>query len=105
MNIEQLDDSDIIMEKRQNIYLIFKEGINNSIKYSGCRNISLSVETDNRNYEITLRDDGSGFDEKNKYPGNGLNNMKKRAQESGMRLELESSVGHGTVICLKGKLK
>jgi|CZKP01.1.fsa_nt_gi ligand-binding sensor domain-containing protein len=105
MNIEQLNEPGIIMEKRQNIYLIFKEGINNSIKYSGCRNIILSVETDNRNYEIKLSDDGSGFDTKNKYPGNGLNNMKKRAQESGMRLELESSEGHGTVICLKGKLK
>jgi ligand-binding sensor domain-containing protein len=105
MNIEQLDESDINMEKRQNIYLIFKEGINNSIKYSGCRNIILSVESDNRNYEITLKDDGSGFDTNNKYPGNGLNNMKKRSRESGMRLELESSEGHGTVICLKGKLK
>lgn len=105
MNIEQLDDSDIIMEKRQNIYLIFKEGINNSIKYSGCRNIILSVETDNRNFEIILSDDGSGFDLKNHIRGNGLNNMNKRAQESGMHLELESSVGHGTVIRLKGKLK
>jgi len=105
MNIEQLDESGIIMEERQNIYLIFKEGINNSIKYSACRNIILSVETNNKNYEISLSDDGSGFNAKNNYPGNGLNNMKKRAQDSGMRLELESSVGHGTVICLKGKLK
>jgi hypothetical protein len=104
MNIEQLDDADIIMEKRQNIYLIFKEGINNSIKYSRCRNIFLSVVSDNRNFEITLSDDGSGFDTNNKYPGNGLNNMKKRALESGMQFELESYCGHGTVICLKGKL-
>jgi len=105
INIEQLDESGIIMEKRQNIYLIFKEGINNSIKYSGCRNITLSVESDNRKFIITLRDDGSGFDMKNKTSGNGLNNMKKRAQESGMQLELESSEVYGTVICLKGKLK
>jgi signal transduction histidine kinase len=105
MNIEQLDESGIIMEKRQNIYLIFKEGINNSIKYSGCRNITLSVESDNRNFIITLKDDGSGFDMKNKNPGNGLNNMKKRAQESDMQLKLESSEGQGTLICLKGKLK
>jgi ligand-binding sensor domain-containing protein len=105
VNIEQLDESGIIMEKRQNIYLIFKEGINNSIKYSGCCNIILSVESDNRNYEISLSDDGSGFDTKNKYLGIGLNNMKKRAQESGMQLELESFIGYGTRICLKGKIK
>ena len=105
MNIEQLDESNIIMEKRQNIYLIFKEGINNSIKYSRCRNIILSVETNNRYFEITLRDDGCGFDIKNKYSGNGLNNMKKRSNESLMQLEIESSERHGTIICLKGKLK
>jgi ligand-binding sensor domain-containing protein/two-component sensor histidine kinase len=105
MNIEQLDDYNIIMEKRQNIYLIFKEGINNSIKYSGCRNIILSVESENKNFDILLSDDGSGFDMYNIIRGNGLNNMNKRANESGMQLELESSVGHGTVIRLKGKLK
>jgi ligand-binding sensor domain-containing protein len=104
LNIEQLDDSGIIMEKRQNIYLIFKEGINNSIKYSSCRNIFLTVESDKRNYEIDLRDDGSGFNTNTSYTGNGLNNMKKRALQSGMHLEIESSEGHGTTISLKGKL-
>jgi ligand-binding sensor domain-containing protein len=103
-NIEELDESGIAMEKRQNIYLIFKEGINNSIKYSTCRNIILSVAADNKNYEITLKDDGSGFNTKIKYPGNGLNNMKKRAKESGMQFELESSEGRGTAIYLRGKL-
>jgi signal transduction histidine kinase len=51
-----------------------------------------------------IRDDGIGFDKSLRYNGNGLKNMKKRAEEIKARLEIESVVGQGTSIELNMKI-
>jgi len=87
------------LEKRQNIYLIFKEAINNSIKYSNAKNILLNLETADYTYKIILKDDGCGFDT-NSGKGNGLINMKRRARNIGAELSIQSNPGRGTRIAL-----
>ncbi|RPI71676.1 MAG: hypothetical protein EHM47_09705, partial [Ignavibacteriales bacterium] len=42
-NIHQLENIKLPMEYRQNLYLIFKEGLNNCIKHSNCKNIFLNI--------------------------------------------------------------
>ncbi|WP_298237916.1 tetratricopeptide repeat-containing sensor histidine kinase [uncultured Algibacter sp.] len=86
--------------KGMNIYRIVQEAINNSIKYSEAELISVEI-SNNNNLEIDINDDGKGFDENKTQYGNGLNNMKKRAQEIGADLNLKSKVGIGTSIKLK----
>jgi signal transduction histidine kinase len=101
---ESLSSFKISMDNRQNIYLIFKEAINNCIKYSHARDIKFKIEVDNNLYQISLIDDGCGFD-KNKIRsgGNGFINMKKRADSLAADYIVESVPGKGTIITLKGK--
>ncbi len=60
---------------------ITQEFIQNSIKHSQCKNISILFSASSSFAKLELQDDGKGFEiDKNKSNGIGLNNMKKRAE-------------------------
>jgi signal transduction histidine kinase len=95
------------MEKRKNLYLIFKEAINNAFKYSGCSAIKVVIINSNKQIKMSVKDNGVGFDVKGEIAGdklslsgNGLRNMKSRAEEMNGKLLLESIPGEGTEIKL-----
>jgi signal transduction histidine kinase len=87
------------MSKRKNIYLIYKEAINNAAKYSGAKNVNVALSKEGRQYEMEISDDGKGFDLSSSTMGNGLRNMKRRAEEMNGILKINSS-NTGTVITL-----
>lgn len=87
-------------ETRRNIYLLFKEAINNAVKYSEATIIEFRVALLNNKLNITITDNGKGFD-KTVIKGNGLINMKKRSQQMDATLSLESAKGQGTTLSLK----
>ena len=96
------------MDKRKNFYLIFKEAINNAFKYAGCSELIAEITTNNRQLILTLKDNGVGFDMKREMvenkltlSGNGLRNMRMRAEEMNGELHLSSSPGKGTEIQLR----
>ncbi len=95
------------MEKRKNLYLIFKEIVNNTLKYSSADLLQIDITLSNHHLTFSAKDNGVGF-----YPvhmeehaaksltGNGLNNMKRRAAEMNGNLEIQSQPGAGTAIFL-----
>ncbi|PSK91594.1 tetratricopeptide repeat-containing sensor histidine kinase [Taibaiella chishuiensis] len=88
------------MDMRKNIYLIYKEAVNNAVKYSQCRQIAISFKIDQDSLCMTIEDDGTGFDPKAKQAGNGLVNMQRRADEINARLNILSHPDTGTSIVL-----
>jgi len=103
-NIDKTNDIKLPMDYKQNLLLIFKEGINNSIKHSKCSKIILEANIRGDVIEMILSDDGSGFDEKNMIYGNGLRNMESRAKKISGRMKWRSSQLTGTVITFVGKI-
>ena len=93
-------DLKLPMEMRKNIFLIFKEAINNAAKYSGCKNIFVNMQMQTRMFILSIADDGEGFDITNAANGNGLTNMRKRAQELEGEISLISELNKGTIIKL-----
>lgn len=85
------------MEQRRDLYLIFKEALNNAVKYSGCRYIHTAVSLKGKELTMTIRDDGTGFDTARLSNGNGLLNMQKRAESHGGTFRL-TSTSEGTEI-------
>lgn len=87
------EDLKLTMEQRKNIFLIFKETVYNTVKYSGGKNLYINLKKSNRNILLQIKDDGTGFDVNNytSKNGNGLKNMRHRAQEVGAKFEIESS--------------
>jgi len=89
------------MEVRKNLYLIFKEAANNMVKYSEANRAMISIKEEKGNLTMLIRDNGKGFDLNQLTEGNGLKNMRKRAEEIGAKLLIESFPGSGTLIQLK----
>jgi len=92
------------MECRQNLYLIFKEAIHNSLKHSNCSEITLDADVNGKKLNMVLRDNGEGFDKDEKGTGNGMNNMINRAILIGGKLFIDTKVGNGTVIQFQGSI-
>jgi len=86
------------LELKNNLYLVFKEAVNNLAKYSGATRANIELTISNRSLKMVVQDNGLGFDPAALRCGNGLNNMQRRAQESGAQLTVESSPGGGTSV-------
>jgi signal transduction histidine kinase/ligand-binding sensor domain-containing protein len=86
------------MEQKKNLYLIFKEAINNLAKYSKSKTASIRFLYSHNRLQLLIKDDGIGFDPKETRKGNGLQNMQSRANEMHAELDLESEPGKGTAI-------
>lgn len=88
------------MELRKDFYLIFKEAINNSAKYSAATQVSIKLNKFEERISLEIKDNGRGFDLQKIKQGNGLKNMQSRAARMEGKLQIESSLGHGTLINL-----
>lgn len=98
---EELHELKLPMEVRRNVYLIFKESTNNLVKYANASRVHFSINEENRNLTMRIQDNGKGFDTEQATKGNGLKNMKKRAEEIGAHLRIESKQNEGTTITLR----
>ncbi|HEX2628639.1 MAG TPA: triple tyrosine motif-containing protein, partial [Chitinophagaceae bacterium] len=99
MNVDAgLNHHKLGKEEKRNLYLMLKEGINNSIKYAGCSAITLSVASTGNKLSVTIADNGKGFDPNEMKQGNGLKNIPARAAEIGYRYNINTSKGNGVVL-------
>lgn len=87
-------------KQRKNLYLIFKESLNNILKYAQCNNVWIDLFEQDHVITLLIKDDGIGFNMA-ETKGNGLINMKKRAEEINGILTIDSSPGKGTSVQLK----
>jgi ligand-binding sensor domain-containing protein/two-component sensor histidine kinase len=104
-NLRSLEKISLTMEHRQHLFLIFKEGINNSINHGKCSEITLNANVRGKTLNMILEDNGIGFDTNSSKFGNGLNNMKARANKIGGKLEIFSSADFGTRVQFQGSIK
>lgn len=88
-----------------NIYRIIQEAVHNALKYADAKNIAVTIAENSNYINITIQDDGKGFNIQQTEPGNGLNNIKKRAKEIKGEININSTPGTGTTISLKINMK
>ncbi|HEY0680160.1 MAG TPA: triple tyrosine motif-containing protein, partial [Chitinophagaceae bacterium] len=93
------------MEIRRNVYLIFKEAIFNIVRHSECTKVSIHAYFNSRTFELTITDNGKGFNANGPTGRNGIRNMQKRAAISGASLEIDSAPSEGTSIRFHGIIK
>lgn len=95
---EELEKFPLDLSMRKNIFLIFKEAVNNAVKYSECRLLKIEVKKTAGTLQLTIQDDGKGFNSASITNGNGLGNMKERAAECGGNLFIEPVLHKGTTV-------
>lgn len=104
-NFEELENIRLPMQYRQNLYLIFKESINNAMKYSRCKKLLLEAEVKGNYLHIELYDNGVGADKESLKLGNGILNIKNRAETIGGKLLWKSKPGKGTSVTFIGRVR
>lgn len=87
-------------EQKKAMYLIFKEGVNNALKYASPEHIHVSISKQQNMVGLKITDNGKGFDSTSAKKGNGLTNMQNRAKELGGKTEIVSSEKGTTVLCV-----
>ncbi len=90
----------ISVDIRQNLFLIFKEAINNAAKYSETNHINVQIKNSNGTFELKIIDNGKGLPDKIHY-GNGIRNMKMRAER--IKAEIQLLDENGLTIILTRK--
>lgn len=86
----------LTMEKRQHIWCICKETLINIIKHANCKNVKIVFEIEGKTLTYLIKDDGIGFDTDKTTLGDGVHNIKKRAELVSAKYTLVSSEKEGT---------
>ncbi len=92
-------------EVRREVFLVFKEGVSNIARHSGCKSSAAMLKIERGTIVLKLSDDGHGFVEANVDPGQGLDSMRRRAEKLGGQLEVTSQPNTGTTVNLKAPLE
>lgn len=85
---------------RREVFLIFKESINNIVKHADCKSVKIELIIENAEIRLILKDDGKGFENNHQTDGHGLVSMNARANGLGGKLEIVSDKTSGTTVKL-----
>jgi len=97
-------DMDLDAELRRQVYLVFKESINNIARHSGATEARIRLQLTGRQLMLEVSDNGCGVERWDGPDGNGLKSMSLRAANLGGVLEVRSAGGHGTTVILRAPL-
>jgi ligand-binding sensor domain-containing protein/signal transduction histidine kinase len=101
---ETLKSYPLSMDWKRHLVMIFKEAMHNALKYSMARNVTLKASLSRDVLNLSLTDDGQGFDPMEIDNGYGQANMKRRADQLGASVSIESKPGKGTIVTFVGTL-
>jgi signal transduction histidine kinase len=108
----------VTAEVRHNVFLAFKEALNNVIKHANATEVRVLLELLKDRFTLTLSDNGRGFHLGGDRPrpgahaepartasGNGLVNMTRRLEEIGGLCQVITAPGEGTRVQFSIPLK
>jgi two-component system nitrate/nitrite sensor histidine kinase NarX len=86
------------------IYRVCQEALNNVAKHAGASTVGIYLKHGESGIELSIHDDGQGFDSRQTTSGHyGLSMMHERAEAVGAHLSITSQPGHGTELTLRWK--
>jgi signal transduction histidine kinase/ligand-binding sensor domain-containing protein len=88
------------MQSRRDLFLFFKEAINNIAKYAKATAVEISLKKEAGTLQLIIRDNGIGFDQQEMGNGNGMHTLRDRAQSLNGKADITSNSEQGTTIKL-----
>lgn len=95
---EGFDESRIPDNKRLVIYRIIQEQLNNALKHSEAKTVVIDLAHNGHHVQLTIQDNGVGFDPEQVKPGMGLNNIRNRIEVFNGEMEIRSAPGKGCTL-------
>lgn len=100
---EKLGGIKIPANKRKELFLIYKEVLNNIQKYADATQVYIEFKRASNHLRMEIRDNGVGFDMQALNDGNGMFTMRERAAALNGNFEMFSEPGKGTTVVLTFK--
>jgi signal transduction histidine kinase/ligand-binding sensor domain-containing protein len=102
----KLPEWPLTAEVRHNLFLAFKEALNNVVKHAGAPEVHVALELRPDAFVLMVSDDGRGFDRAagaaagvdRIVAGSGLRNMQRRLEAIGGRCDIVSRPGRGAAV-------
>ena len=85
-------------EIESTVYRVVQEALTNVVKHSEAAHVEIRVSDRDGEVEVVVRDDGKGFDPKERSDGFGLLGMRERLALVHGTLDVESAPGAGTML-------
>ncbi|MBF0622621.1 MAG: sensor histidine kinase [Magnetococcales bacterium] len=107
LDLDIQDDPDPLNQvDLENLFLMFQEILNNSVKHARAQHITITLQRFTKHrLRLTVQDDGRGFEPEQIKAGHGagygLSILKKRAQMLGGTLKIKSAPGKGAIVDLE----
>ncbi|NNE90906.1 MAG: hypothetical protein HKN23_04605 [Verrucomicrobiales bacterium] len=97
-----VNDERLPLDFKRDLFLIYKEVLNNIVKHAEAHRVHIEVDTRKSKLNLIVTDDGKGFNNLDQEfrEGNGLKNLRMRAQHIGANLKVKSALGEGTTVHL-----
>jgi PAS domain S-box-containing protein len=101
-HVEIVGDGTAPRELHAPLYRIAQEALNNVVRHAQARNVWVKLEVDPGHVTLTVQDDGGGFEPQTVDASHfGLRSMRERADAAGAELRIETSLGHGSLVCVE----
>lgn len=97
-NLDANEDSKLDMQQRRDVYLVFRECLNNIHKHADAKNVFIRIMVHNNILRMNIEDDGKGFDTSISTHRNGLKNLETRIEKWNGSINIRSVIGQGTKI-------
>jgi len=91
-------DTVLGLEIKRNLFLMYKEILNNAAKYSGASLVSIEFSLAKETLILHVADNGRGFDVQTVRKGNGLTNINERSRAMNAACTINSTPGIGTSV-------
>jgi signal transduction histidine kinase len=95
-------DRPVSAELRHSLFLIVKEALNNVVRHAQASEVCLQILITPAAFDLLIADNGRGIERRaGETTGDGLRNMRQRAQELDAQFQIESAPGAGTKIFVR----
>lgn len=98
VEIEIDDDHPAPPEARLTLYRIAQEALNNVSKHANATHAHIHLISTKKDVTLEITDEGAGFNSDTLNSGDGLHNMRARAESIGATFTVNSTIGEGTTI-------
>ena len=97
----QVGDERFDEQSESTLYRVTQESLTNIVKHAHARNVAVTLTRQQDELQLTVEDDGVGFDVGQTNGGWGLRGMAERARSAGGLLQLESTPQGGTTVLVR----
>jgi len=101
VNVSVVGQGELPAEVQVAVYRVCQEALSNVAKHAGASKVEISLKQEEHAIEVSIHDDGQGFDPELTASGHyGLGMIQERAEAVGARLSITSKPGQGTTLAI-----